>query len=284
MKDLKDKVVAITGAGSGIGRATALAFAREGAHLALSDVNAQGLAETAEQARALGVTVTHTEVNVADRAAVYAWADEVQRAHGRVHVIVNNAGVALGAPIETMRFEDFEWLMDINFWGVVYGTKAFLPLLRRAGEGHVVNISSVFGLFAVPTQGAYNASKFAVRGFTECLRIELAAQDSPIGVTCVHPGGIRTNIAAASRVDADGSWGITSAAQAAQEFEKVARTTPERAAQRIVRAVRRNQPRLLIGADAFIFDKLVRLMPLGFQRLMIWLGRLQRRRAVKAAA
>jgi NAD(P)-dependent dehydrogenase (short-subunit alcohol dehydrogenase family) len=167
VKDFSDRVAAITGAGSGIGRALANALARQGAHLALSDIDDTGLAETVAQCEGFGVKITSEHVDVANRGAVYAWADAVVADHRGVNLIINNAGVALGASVESMSYEDFEWLMNINFWGVVYGTKAFLPHLKLSGEGHIVNLSSVFGLISVPSQSAYNAAKFAVRGFTD---------------------------------------------------------------------------------------------------------------------
>ena len=160
MKQFEGRVAAITGAGSGIGRALAENLGAQGAHLALSDVNESGLADTVARCEGKGVRVTSQRVDVADRPAVEAWADSVVEDHDKVNLIVNNAGVALGATVESMSYEDFEWLMSINFWGVVYGTKAFLPHLKASGEGHVVNVSSVFGLVSIPTQSAYNAAKF----------------------------------------------------------------------------------------------------------------------------
>ena len=201
MKDFDGRVAAITGAGSGIGRALARDLAGRGTHLALVDIDDAGLAETVGSCEGFGVKVTSQHLDVADRDAVYAWADRVVDDHGSVNLIFNNAGVALGATIESMSYEDFEWLMDINFWGVVYGTKAFLPHLKTAGEGHVVNLSSVFGLLSIPSQSAYNAAKFAVRGFTDALRIELDAERCGVSATTVHPGGVRTNIARRARVD-----------------------------------------------------------------------------------
>ena len=199
MRDFKNRVAAITGAGSGIGRALANALARQGAHVALSDVDDTGLAETVAHCEGFGVKITAAHVDVADRDAVYAWADGVVADHDRINLIINNAGVALGATVESMSYEDFEWLMNTNFWGVVYGTKAFLPYLKQSGEGHVVNLSSVFGLISVPSQSAYNAAKFAVRGFTDTLRMELEIEDTNVSVTTVHPGGIKTNIARNAR-------------------------------------------------------------------------------------
>ena len=268
MKTLHDKVAAITGAGSGIGRATAVSFAQQGCHLALSDVDEEGLADTARQCGS-STKVTTARVDVADRARVHAWADEVVGAHGRVHVVVNNAGVGLGATVEAMSYEDLDWLMGVNFWGVVHGTKAFLPHIKRAGEGHIVNISSVFGLIAVPTQSAYNAAKFAVRGFTECLREEMEIEGSNVGVTCVHPGGIKTNIARRARHRVGAEWGASDPETRAADFDKLARSTPEDAARAILGAIIGDRRRLLIGADAVMIDVIQRLIPASYQRLLI---------------
>lgn len=271
MKDFNNKVAAITGAGSGIGRCLAQALARRGCHLALSDVNAAGLAATAASIQ--GVTVTTSAVDVADRAQVEAWAQQVVADHGRVNLIFNNAGVALGSTVEGMSYKDFEWLMGINFWGVVYGTKAFLPLLKASGEGHIINTSSVFGLAGIPSQSAYNAAKFAVRGFTESLRQELEMQGAPVSASSVHPGGIKTNIARAARVDSSiASLGLD-ASNSTEKFEKAFITTPEKAAAVILRGVQRNRRRVLIGADARAIDLVVRLMPSAYQRLTMAFAR-----------
>jgi butyryl-CoA dehydrogenase len=272
MKELRERVAAVTGAASGIGRALAIELAREGCHLALSDVDEEGLREAAGQAAEAGAKVRTDRVDVADRAAVHAWADAVAEDQGRVNLIVNNAGVALAATVETMAYEDLEWLMGINFWGVVHGTKAFLPHLKAAGEGHVVNVSSVFGIIGVPTQSAYNAAKFAVRGFTEALREELEIEGSPVSATSVHPGGIRTNIVANSRLgEVDGR--LPTRDEAMEQFERLARTSPEDAAKRIVKGVKRNERRVLIGMDAQLIDGMQRLLPTAYQRLLIALGR-----------
>ncbi len=269
MKSFRGRVAAITGAGSGIGRALAVELAGRGCDLALSDINEIGLAETAERARAAGVRVTTRRVDVADRAAVYAWADEVARDLGKVNLIFNNAGVALGATVEGARDEDLEWLMDINFWGVVHGTRAFLPHLKAAGEGHVVNISSIFGLIGVPAQSAYNAAKFAVRGFTESLRQELDIMRCGVSSTSVHPGGIKTNIARAARTDPSlASLGLDPAG-ANDRFAENFITTPEAAARTILRAVERDRRRVLVGPDAHVVDVLQRLMPSLYQRLAV---------------
>ncbi|MES0873741.1 SDR family NAD(P)-dependent oxidoreductase [Sinimarinibacterium thermocellulolyticum] len=276
MKTFQNKVAAITGAASGIGRALAIELARRGCHLSLSDVNTQALEQTAEAARAHGVKVTTAALDVADRDAIYAWAEATRADHGPANLVFNNAGVALGASIEGASDEDLHWIMDINFWGVVHGTRAFLPQLRASGEGHVINISSVFGLVAVPSQGAYNATKFAVRGFTECLRQELELAGAPVSATCVHPGGIKTNIARAARYDSDSMRALTGRDpdEAKARFEKLFRTSAESAAKTILRGVERNARRVLIGADARVIDLAVRLMPTAYQRVVSGLTRL----------
>ena len=273
MQDFGGRVIAITGAASGIGRALAVDLARRGADLALSDIDADRLVETVTMCHGSGTKVTSTIVDVADRRAVFSWADAVVAEHGRVNMIVNNAGVAVGATVERSSYDDIEWLMGINFWGVVHGTKAFLPHLKASGDGHVVNISSVFGLVSIPTQSAYNAAKFAVRGFSDALRIELEIERADVSVTTVHPGGIRTNIARNARVDASVGDVGGDATAFADEFDKFARTTPEKAARQIIRAVERNRRRALIGPDAKVFD-LVSRLPAGlYQRLLIADGR-----------
>jgi NAD(P)-dependent dehydrogenase (short-subunit alcohol dehydrogenase family) len=280
MKDFKNKVAAITGAGSGMGRELAVQLAERGCHVAISDVNEKGLAETAELAKQHGVKVTAARVDVANKDAVYAWAEQVARDHGKVNLIFNNAGVALGATVEGMQYEDFNWLFNINFWGVVYGTKAFLPHLKAAGEGHIVNTSSVFGLAGIPTQSAYNAAKFAVRGFTESLRQELDMMNCGVSATSVHPGGIKTNIARAARHDPSvRALGIDEKSAGA-DFEKNFITTAADAARTIIKAVEKNKRRVLVGPDAVIFDWLVRLFPSLYQRLIIVFTR---KRMMKAA-
>lgn len=269
MKTLKDKVVAITGAGSGIGRATAVLAARHGAHLALADVNEVGLAETAQLCVAAGANTHSQRLDVADRAAVHAWADAVVARYGRVNVIINNAGVTVAATVEDTSYENFEWLMNINFWGVVHGCKAFLPHLKQSGDGHVVNVSSLFGLIGFATQAAYNASKFGVRGFTEALREEMEIEGAPVGVTSIHPGGIKTNIAAGGRVISNASYGLKDSESFGRRFEKVAKTTPEDAAQAIVDAILANKRRQLIGIDAKVIDVIQRLLPTGYQKLIV---------------
>ncbi|WP_043765142.1 SDR family NAD(P)-dependent oxidoreductase [Algiphilus aromaticivorans] len=268
MKQFQNKVAAITGAGSGIGREIAIQLASAGCHLALSDINEAGLAETKELAERAGdARVTTQKLDVADREAVFAWAERVVADHGQVNLIFNNAGVALGATVEGMAIGDFEWLMNINFWGVVHGTQAFLPHLKASGEGHIVNISSLFGLLAVPSQSAYNAAKYAVRGFTESLRQELDMTDCGVSATTVHPGGIKTAIARSARQDASIRALGLDETTASKDFEKHFITTADKAARIILRAVQRNSRRVLVGPDAVLLDKMQRLMPTLYQRL-----------------
>jgi NAD(P)-dependent dehydrogenase (short-subunit alcohol dehydrogenase family) len=279
MKSFENKVAAITGAGSGIGRALALGLARQGCHLALSDVNEAGLNETAEMARTLGVKASVSLVNVADRAAVQAWADQVMADYGRVNAIFNNAGVAQGGTVEGNDYADYEWVMNINFWGVVNGTKAFLPHLKASGAGHIINTSSIFGLFAQPAMSAYNASKFAVRGFTESLRQELDLAACGVSASCVHPGGIKTNIASTARMNSSLAKVVgQDVEQARQQFnDKLLRTTPEHAAKVIIQGVLANKRRILIGGDAYASDLMQRLMPALYQRLVVGSMRLAAR-------
>jgi NAD(P)-dependent dehydrogenase (short-subunit alcohol dehydrogenase family) len=267
MKSFHGKVAAITGAGSGIGRALAQALAAQGCHLALSDINQAGLAETAGLLAGAAVKVTTTTLDVADREAVRHWASQAAADHGRVNLIFNNAGVSLAATIEGASDADLEWIVGINFWGVMHGTRAFLPHLRASGDGHVVNISSLFGLLAMAGSGAYNATKFAVRGMTEALRQELDLSGAPVSATSVHPGGIRTNISRGGRISASVKDIGMDADPDSRKFERYLVTPPERAAEVILKAVRRNQRRVLIGRDARFFDLAVRLFPSGYQRL-----------------
>jgi NAD(P)-dependent dehydrogenase (short-subunit alcohol dehydrogenase family) len=277
MKTVQGKVAAITGAGSGIGRSTAILLAREGCHLSLSDIDEASVQETASSCH--GVKVTTARVDVANRDAMQKWCADTIAAHGRANIIINNAGVAMGATVESMAYDDLEWLMGINFWGVVYGTKEFLPHIKRTGDGHIVNISSVFGLIGVPTQSAYNAAKFAVRGFTESLREEMEVEGSGVGVTSVHPGGIKTNIARRARMKGGEDWGVADGAAAGERFEKMAKTTPDDAARDILAAILGNRARQLIGRDAVIIDLMQRLLPVSYQRVLIGAAKRQRRAA-----
>lgn len=270
MKHLQGQVVAISGAGSGIGRALAHEFARQGSRLSLSDINLNAANETAAQLQAKGVEVITQQVDVGSLEQVTAWAERTRAHFGRINVVVNNAGVALSGTVGSLVIKDYEWVMQINFWGVVYGSKVFLPHLEASGDGHIVNISSIFGLSAQPLMSGYNASKYAVRGFTESLRQDLDLARSCVSASCVHPGGIRTNIAKTARVDASvaAATGKTEA-EATREFERSFITTPDKAAQVIVNGVLRNQRRILIGPDARLLDWLVRLMPALYQRVFV---------------
>jgi NADP-dependent 3-hydroxy acid dehydrogenase YdfG len=263
MTSIKGKVAVITGAGSGIGRALAYDLARRGAKLAISDVDTVGLAETAKQVRVIGAPVHEQRLDVTDRAAVLAYAATVAAEYGTVNLIFNNAGIAFTGDVEEMEFEQIERVIDVDFWGVVNGTKAFLPYLIASGDGHVVNISSLFGLLSMPGQSAYNAAKFAVRGFTESLRQEMIINRHPVQVTCVHPGGIKTAIARNG-----GAVEGRDAAQIAEFFDsKLAKTSPEQAAKTIVRAVIGNRPRAVVGLDARVLDVFVRAVGPAYQRL-----------------
>jgi NAD(P)-dependent dehydrogenase (short-subunit alcohol dehydrogenase family) len=263
MTSIKGKVAVVTGAGSGIGRALAYDLARRGATLAISDVDLKGLAETAKHLRVIGARVHEQRLDVTDRAAVLAYADIVAAEFGTVNIVINNAGIAFSGDVEEMTFEQIERVMDVDFWGVVNGTKAFLPYLIASGEGHVINISSLFGLLSMPSQSAYNAAKFAVRGFTESLRQEMILAGHPVEVTCVHPGGIKTAIARNS-----GAVEGKDVAKLAEFFDaKLAKTSPESAAKSILRAVIGNRPRAVVGLDAKVLDVLIRIVGARYQRL-----------------
>jgi len=260
----KNSVAVITGAGSGIGRALAVRFAQENiAGISISDVNEQGLNETVEMADKFGVPVSKHIIDTSKLAEIEKLKTEVLAEHGRTTHLINNAGVGLLGTFEQISLEDFEWLMSINFWGVIYGCKVFLPVLREQEKAHIVNISSVFGLVAPPEQTAYCASKFAVRGFTESLRHEL--EDTNVRVSSVHPGGIKTNIARSSRLGKDTPEDYQK--QAADFFDKVALTSPEQAAEVIIKGIKKENPRILIGKDAHAINYVSRLFPKKYLRV-----------------
>ena len=262
MKNLRNKVAVITGAGSGIGRALAQQLDKQGALLSLSDVNEAGLKETIDS---LGRKHYSQLLDVADRDAVYVNAEATEKRFGPASIVINNAGVAVAQTIEDLSYDDFEWIMDINFWGMVYGTKAYLPQLKQHKEAAVANVSSVFGLFSLPTQGAYNASKFAIRGFTEALRAEMA--DTGLSVHSIHPGGIRTDIAKNARFYV-GPGQMTDQKKASGLFDKVTVTTADSAAKTIVKGIQRKQERILIGPDARVFDAMQRSMPVQYSKVV----------------
>lgn len=268
MQRFHNKVAAITGAGSGIGQQLAILLAKQGCHLALSDLNEQRLLETLALLNNPKIQVTIAKVDVAQQAQVEQWAQDVVVQHGKVNMIFNNAGVALGSTIEGASYEELEWIMGINFWGVVYGTKSFLPLIKQTADGHVINLSSVFGLTAQPTQAGYNASKFAVRGFTEALRQELDLQNCGVSALCVHPGGIKTNIANAARINHSLSTLGMNIEDSSRSFNDFLRYPAKQAAQDILDAVLKNKRRVLIGNDAKALDLIQRLLPSAYQRVM----------------
>ena len=269
MSKFEQAVIAITGASSGIGAALAYALSKKNARLALSDINGDALNAVKAECLSLGASAVVVDtLDVADSAAVNQWADSVYSQFGQVNVVINNAGVSLTGCVEETSDKDFQWLMNINFWGVVYGSKAFLPYLKQSEWGHVVNVSSLFGLIAIPNQSAYNAAKFAVKGFSESLRMELEIEKSTVCVSCVHPGGVKTNIANSGRL------GRVVGRQAShdemkKEFnQKLARTTPDQAAAIILKGIEHKTPRILVGADAKIGDVIQRILPTGYQKLI----------------
>ena len=264
MKISAGQIIAITGAGSGIGRALAVHLAKHGCDVAAADINVEQLAETAEMVKAEGVSCSTHVVDVANREAVEKYAADVVSEHGGVNMIINNAGVTLIDSVDKLLYSDFEWIMNINFWGVVYGSKAFMPYLRQADAAHIVNVSSVFGLMSLPLQSAYNSSKFAVRGFTEALKMELAG--STIGVSCIHPGGIKTSIATNSRIGEEAL--SVSKEQMLAVFDRAAITTAEQTAEAIIRGVEKNKRRILVGKDAAIMDWVVRHFPNTYERIL----------------
>lgn len=263
MQGFAGKVAVVTGAGSGIGQALAVELGRSGASVAISDVDTDGLGVTEQRLKAIGAPVKADRLDVTEREAFALYADGVKEHFGKVNQIYNNAGIAHTGDVEVTHFKDIERVMDVDFWGVVNGTKVFLPHLIASGDGHVVNISSLFGLFAVPGQAAYNSAKFAVRGFTEALRQEMILAKHPVKVTTVHPGGIKTAIAR----NATAAEGLDQASLA-QSFDKVAMTSPEKAARIILDGVRGNRARVLVGPDAKVLDLVVRITGSGYQRLL----------------
>ncbi|MBB3045988.1 NADP-dependent 3-hydroxy acid dehydrogenase YdfG [Litorivivens lipolytica] len=264
MFSLKDKVIAITGAGSGIGYALTELALDAGAKVAASDIKPDALAALAARYRQ---QLHQAVLDVSDREAFAEWSREVVAHFGCCDVIINNAGVSLSSRVQSMKRDDLEWIMNINFWGVVNGVEAFLPHLLTRPEAVVVNISSLFGLMAVPSQSAYNAAKFAVRGYSESMRQDL--RDTSVKVVTVHPGGVKTNIVANGKhyESLDGSH--TNTEESAAMFERIASTTPQRAAEIILRGVEKGKPRVLIGRDAILLDLLQRFLPGLYDRLTV---------------
>ncbi len=268
MKDFKNKICVVTGAGSGIGAACAQALAAEGAYVVMTDIRSDML-ETAHKkiVEAGGRGETHI-VDVSDRDAMFALADKVDKAHGGADLILNNAGVAHSATVAEMTMDNFNWIMDIDFWGVVYGTQAFLPHFLKRGSGHVANVSSIFGLIGVPTQSAYNAAKYGVLGFSEALRHEMVEHN--VGVTVIHPGGINTNIVRHARMS-QGPNAEAEHEQAIIKFQELTMTQPDKAAQIILKAIRKNKARVLVGPDAVFVDFIRRLAPVKYLSLLPFL-------------
>jgi short-subunit dehydrogenase len=259
---------AITGAASGIGRALAFELAARGCDLALADLDQEGLESAAKAIITThGRRVASRRVDVADAQQIQDFASSAIAEFPALNILINNAGVALLGQFDEFELSQMAWLMDINFWGVVRGTRAFLPHLKSRPQAHIVNISSIFGIIAPAGQSAYAASKFAVRGFSEALRHELAMSDSTVRLSVVHPGGVKTNIARKARAGAHLRESLSSN-ELGDRFEKLARTTPEAAAQRIVRGIERNDPRILIGWDARLLDVLQRLRPATYWRVL----------------
>src|SRR5687767_2293777 len=267
MKIDHSTIAVVTGAASGIGRALAARLVQDGASLAIADVRAAELDETVKMLERIGGSpdkISAHIVDVSNKERVEEFAREVVDAHGGAHLLINNAGVGLFGLAEQLSIEDIEWLMGVNFWGVIYGVKHFLPILRRQPEGHIVNISSVFGIVGPVGHSAYAASKFAVRGFTEALRHELAG--GPVKVSVVHPGGVKTNIANNARPGAGASRTAIDKERAI--FNMAARTSAEAAAERIVRGVLRDEERILVGADAWMMDRIQRWAPVKYWKLL----------------
>ncbi len=251
------KTAAISGAGDGIGRALSQRLNAAGCHLWLSDINPEKLAKTCASLDDARGRVTSRVVDCGQRHALFSWAEAVSADTNRLDALFNNAGVGYGARFADSSEENFEWLIDINFWGVVHATRAFLPLLTQAERGHLVNLSSIFGMVGIPTQSAYNAAKFAVRGFSEALQAEY--MDSNLFVSSVHPGGVQTNIARSARTD--GESNMANADERDQHFRRLAKTTPERAAEIILRGTARGKRRIMVGWDAWLILQLTKILP-----------------------
>ena len=262
--NLADRVAVLTGAGSGIGRALALSLAQRGVRLALADIDPTGLRETVSLIAAGGTDVSTHFLDVASREQVAALPQTIFERHGRVDLLINNAGVALGGTFDRVSEADFDWLMEINFHGVVRMTRAFLPLLLASDAARIVNISSLYGLIAPPEQTAYSASKFAVRGFSNALRHELAG--TTVGVTVVHPGGVATSIARNARIPADEA--PDTVRRRLEIMERLLRMPPARAAEIIVKGVERQHDRILVGLDAKIVSLLERFFPVHYWRIV----------------
>ncbi len=262
MTQYKNKTAVITGAASGIGYALAMQLAGKGCNLALIDRNVDGLAKVKHRLETLGVQYFIKDIDVSDNNAFIEFAGEVVEKFGQVDFLFNNAGVSLIDSVENQSLDDFHWLMNINFWGVVHGTTAFLPYLTKSDAAHIVNVSSLFGLLSLPLQSAYNSSKFAVRGFTEALKMEMAG--TTVSVHCVHPGGIKTNITNSAKISSP----HVERSKVLDDFNKQAKTTSEQAANIILQGIDKKKRRILIGGDAKLLDRIVRWFPETYEKIL----------------
>ena len=272
MKSFVGKVIAITGAGSGLGRAMAMQLAEQGAQLSLSDLNAQGLEETKALCNmAAGARISATTIDVRDESQLALWAEQTQAEFGVIDALINNAGVSLNACVDDTSIDNYRWVMDINFWGMLIGTKIFLPFIRQSNHGHIVFISSVYGMMGGVDQSAYASSKFAIRGFAESLRQELQLTDPNITITCAHPAGLKTNFMENARFGQRVGY-TKSDEQLKKDFsESLAVTSPEQAAKAILAGMLKEKSRLLVGRDAkFFFDPLIRLFPTRYGSIVSW--------------
>ncbi len=273
MSSFTGKVAVVTGAGSGIGRALALALGHRGARLAISDVNGDGLAGTADQLKSLGAATHAQQLDVSDRQAVQAYASAVAEHYGVVHQLYNNAGIAgASATVQETEYAAYERIIAINLWGVIHGTKEFLPHLIASGDGHVINVSSLNGFMGQASMTGYCSTKFAVRGFSESLRAEMLFNKHPVRVSVVHPGGVKTNIATAALEEA-GEAGAAHTDRARVYNEKLLRLPASKAAEIIVAGVAANNPRIIVGKDARLVDVMVRALPRSYPRLSAWWSR-----------
>lgn len=265
MHPFENKVAVVTGASSGIGKALAQAFAANGCHVAMADIKPDELQKTLESLGQSDKLYKAYTLDVSQKDAVFSFADQVAADFPSVDIVINNAGVSLTSPVAQMSLDDFHWVMDINFWGMVYGCTAFLPHLLKQKEAWLTNISSIFGMVGVPSQGAYCASKFAIRGYTESLRQEFSR--SKLKVAAVHPGGVKTNIV---------RWGKIEDSYADEEkkknmtagFDEIAKTTPEKAASTIIKGMVKGKKRILVGGDAWFLDKIARLFPQAYDAVI----------------
>lgn len=262
MTQYKNKTAVVSGAASGIGYALTIKLANKGCNIALIDRNIDGLAKVQQQVESLGVQCFIKDVDVSDNNAFIEFAGEVVEKFGQVDFLFNNAGVSLIDSVENQSLDDFHWLMNINFWGVVHGTNAFLPYLKKSDAAHIVNVSSLFGLLSLPLQSAYNSSKFAVRGFTEALKMEMAG--TTVSVHCVHPGGIKTNITNSAKISSP----HVERSKILDDFNKQAKTTSEQAASIILQGIDKKKRRILVGGDAKLLDRIVRWFPETYEKIL----------------